>query len=166
MANVNLRYFSVLAVLSSAFTPADAAVSTSSIQVLADVISSCGVTATSLVYFRNVDTLTTSPVTANGQISVLCAAGTRYTVSLDGGQNGTIGDRKLVPASGSGVLHYQLYTDASFGTIFGDGVNGATVAGTGNGGTAVVPVYGRITDRTGIAGPGTYGDRVTISVAF
>jgi spore coat protein U-like protein len=74
-------------------------------------------------------------------------------------------------ASGANTLQYNLYTAATFGTVFGDGTGGtATNAGTGAGvATAnTVTVYGQLLDSASnqAAVPGSYSDTITVTVSY
>ena len=144
---------------------ASAATSTGAIFVFANVTGSCGVQTTGSVNFGNVDTLSSGLIDSAGSISIRCASGTNYVVQMDGGRNGTIANRKMIFNANS--LNYQIYTDLARATVFGDGLGGsATITGTGTGTTTVIPVYGRISDRTGANQPGTYTDSITVSIVF
>ena len=87
-------------------------------------------------------------LTATSNITVNCTKNTGYTIALDPGT--TTGDSftQRLMASGTNVLQYNLYTTATFGTVWGDGTGGtATQAGTGAGmasdGTASTESEGR-----------------------
>lgn len=47
-----------------------------------------------------------------------------YTISIDGGSSGTAASRYMV--SGVNTLSYNLYQDATFTTVWGDGISGGS----------------------------------------
>jgi spore coat protein U-like protein len=121
--------------------------------------SSCAITTTG-VSFGNYDPFSTQPLDSTGSINVHCDATTSFTVSLSPGQ-GTYSTRFML--SGAHTLTYNLYTDATYTTIWGDG-SGATsqVSGTSD---APLAIYGHV--RAGQnAYVGTYGDSIVVSVVF
>lgn len=71
----------------------------------------------------------------------------------------------MAGATGS-TVSYQLYLDAGFATIWGDGTAGTTmVVGTGTGLVQAIPVYARVPSQTTPA-PGPYTDTVTATIQF
>ncbi|HSN72952.1 MAG TPA: spore coat protein U domain-containing protein, partial [Steroidobacteraceae bacterium] len=70
-----------------------------------------------------------------------------------------------------GSLNYNLYTDAGFTTIWGDGTGGTgnqVGSGTGLGNSQAYTVYGQIPDSgTNLnSAEGDYADTVTVSVIY
>jgi spore coat protein U-like protein len=57
---------------------------------------------------------------------------------------------------------YQLYTNGGFSTVWGDGVNGSTLNGSGP--SAVLTVHGRTTSTPLLAG--SYSDAVQVTVTY
>ena len=70
------------------------------------------------------------------------------------------------------TLQYNLYTDNTYKTVFGDTTGGsATVGGAGAGMGTQVPtvVYGQLTDSTynqANGAPGSYSDTITVTVTY
>ena len=94
-------------------------------------------------------------------ISNLLPTAISYTLSLGPG-TGTIADRTL--ASGSNRLHYNLYTDSGYGTVWGlNTVSGTTSALTGN---ASHTVYGRIPANQTTVVPASYSDTILVTITF
>ncbi len=107
-------------------------------------------------------------VSAVGNISFYCDAtgGMAVAVRLSTGGSGTYTTRKMTGPGGA--LNYNLYTDATYSKIWGDGSKGTsqvtqtfTSAGTVN-----VPVYGRIPAGQASATSGYYVDTLTVTYAF
>ena len=124
---------------------AQSATTGTSFTVTATVQASCSVTAATLAFPAY--TPLGGQQVGSTNVAVKCTNGTPFTVLLDKGANGTIGQRLM--ASGANTLQYNLYTTNGYNNIFGDGTAGSkTVPGTGVGlSTAVlVPVYGQLPD--------------------
>lgn len=141
-----------------------AATATGTLGVTINITSGCVVDAgpntldfgsTGAVIGANVDVQTTFNVT--------CDNTTTYTVALNGGVSGSITAREM--RNGANAVSYQLYTNTARTTVFGDGTNGITVAGTGTGLAQAITVYGRVAPQTAPA-TGVYNDTVTITVTY
>jgi spore coat protein U-like protein len=147
---------------------AQSATTTNTLTVNATVLSSCSVAVATLTFPAY--TPLGGAQTASTNLLVKCTNGSPFTVLLDKGANGTIGQRLM--ASGGNTLQYNLYTTNAYNTIFGDGTAGSkTVTGTGVGlSTAVqVPVYGQLPDSATnqLAIPANnYQDTVNITVNY
>lgn len=106
--------------------------------------------------------------TATGSISVLCAKDTYYEISLDVGQGSgaSYGDGRVM-TNGVDTLKYNIYTDASYSTVWGDGTSGSTVlTGTGDGSFQDYVIYGKIPESQTNASRGAYSDLVTATVSY
>jgi spore coat protein U-like protein len=120
--------------------------------------------------------LNASPALANGTVSVTCTwiGGGSTTVnvvsSYSTGNSGSYATRYML--SGVNRLNYNLYYDAAFTQIRGDGTGGsqtggATLTVTRNSRTASASsvVYGRIPAGQN-ALPGSYLDTITMTVTY
>jgi spore coat protein U-like protein len=58
-------------------------------------------------------------LTAAGDIEVRCTLGTAYSIELSAGSSGDFAGREMV--RGTDVLVYNLHTDNTYGTVWGDG---------------------------------------------
>ncbi len=129
--------------------------------------AACSVGNSSLA-FGSFNTLTGSNnVDSTGTITVSCFLQlSAYTIALATGGSGTYSPRRM--ASGGNTLDYNLYTDAGYSQIWGDGTGGSfTVAGSVLIGSRNHTVYGRIplsTQRG--ASVGSYGDSITITITY
>lgn len=132
----------------------------------------CNASATT-VAFGNYDPKASLPNDITGSVSVVCQATisllVAYTVKLSAGSSGNINARKMI-TSGS-QLSYQIYTDPTHTSVWGDG-SGGTVFNSGGYLLAVlVPVttnyiaYGRITALQNVYA-GAYTDTLTILVTY
>lgn len=132
--------------------------------------SHCSVSANNYS-FGNYDPMSSLPtnVTGTNLISVTCNGNgsSTITVDLSTGSSGVyFPSRQMNSAFTTDVVNYNLYTDASLTTVWGDGTGG-----TGN---VVIPyamgvsnftVYGLIPAQQNI-GAGSYADTITVTVTF
>jgi spore coat protein U-like protein len=108
----------------------------------------------------------------NTTVSIACSKGTPFTIALNGG-TGTVAQRVMKDGLPGDSLQYNLYTDNTYSTVFGDGSGTSkTVATTGTGmGTPVVTtVFGLLQDsgfNQANAGPSAgYTDTITVVVTY
>lgn len=117
--------------------------------------------STQSVPFGGYSTLNPAVTDGVGNVHVACTATTSFVVALGPG-GGTIPARML--ASGAYRLNYNLYTNVSRLTLWGNGVNGGvTVSGSGT--SVNLPVYGRIPARQNLRA-GAYSDVVAVTITF
>lgn len=111
-----------------------------------------------------------APVDTTGNIAVSCSGAVgqrvRYSVLLSSGAGGSFFPRKM--RRDSNALGYNLYTDATRTTIWGDGNAGTfTVADayvlTSVSVTRNYPVYGRLFPGQNV-NVGSYADSITVTV--
>jgi spore coat protein U-like protein len=151
---------------------AQAATATSNFTVTATVISSCTI-ATTGITFGNYDPVvanTTTPLDANGSVTVACTAGAATTIGMGQGTNldptSTAGIPVRRMVSGANHVRYDLYQDATRATIWGD--VGTTAAMTYNSvsfAAQTFPIYGRMPAAQDVQ-TGAYTDTVTATIQF
>ncbi|MDE2305209.1 MAG: spore coat protein U domain-containing protein [Gammaproteobacteria bacterium] len=151
---------------------AQAATTSTSFNVTATVQATCVAKANAL----NFGTYTPGggDLKVNTSISVACTKGAIPTVSLDKGANGaTVAARAMKDPVSGNLLAYNLYQDAAFTTLFGDGSNGSSTdklaASTGFNTAQNVTVYGWLQDSAAnqAVAPGTgYTDTVNVTVTY
>jgi spore coat protein U-like protein len=113
------------------------------------------------VNFGSYDVFSTSPDDITGSITVSCSASTSYAIALSAG-SGSYGARTLT--NGPQILDYNLYTDATRTTVWGDGTGGtATVSGTAA--SQTYTVYGSIAAGQNVS-VGSYTDVVVVTLTF
>ncbi|MGH8281630.1 MAG: Csu type fimbrial protein, partial [Gammaproteobacteria bacterium] len=93
----------------------------------------CAISSTT-VSFGNYDPLSSTALTSTGTLTFNCTSGVprrgvSFIITLNPGNSGTYTMRTL--KSGSSALNYNLYTDATDTTVWGDGSAG-TGTFTGN----------------------------------
>lgn len=120
----------------------------------------CGASAIAVV-FGNYDVFSAVHLDSTGRIDVACTPGADYTIALSTG-NGSYGQREML--SGAIVLDYNLYTNASRTTIWGDG-SGVTSNVGGSGVSASHTVYGRVPALQNKPA-GSYADTIVVTVTY
>lgn len=129
----------------------------------------CNVTATP-VNFGAYDPLSTVPADATGTIDVSCRTPAQrpqtVALQLSAGGSGNFGQRTMTSAAGDTLL-YNLYSDPSMSTVFGDGSGGSeTLTNTVfRGAPWSVTIYGRIPAMQKVP-VGTYTDVLTATILW
>lgn len=155
----------VLALVASAVGLAGTATGTFTVQAV--INSACNVSASTL-NFGAYNPASATALTGTSTVSVYCTNGSAYTTALNvGSGGGTFATRTLLNGS-SDTLNFNLYRDAGYSQIWGDGsASTYTVAGTGAGllTANTITVYGQIPvsqDKP----VGTYTSTITVTVSY
>jgi spore coat protein U-like protein len=140
---------------------ADAATATTTFAVSATVQATCLVSATPMSF----GTYTGAVVNTTSTVSVTCTNTTTYNVGLSAGlaTGATVTARQMTGPS-SAVLGYSLFSDSSRSVNWGQ-TGTETVAGTGNGSSQALTVYGQTTAGQYVT-PGSYTDTITATVTY
>jgi spore coat protein U-like protein len=87
-----------------------------------------------------------------------------FTVAMSAG-GGAFTQRLM--SSGTHTLRYQLYTSATFSTVWGDGTGSTSTVAGGNNGltTQTITGYGLIPISQYVT-PGSYSDTITVTVSY
>lgn len=117
--------------------------------------------STSGIAFGGYDPFISQDVDSVATIGVTCDETASYSIALSTG-TGTYEQR--VMASGLHQLLYNLYTDATLSTVWGDGTGHSATVGDSQL-VATYTVYGRIPARQN-AHVGAYGDTIVITLTF
>jgi spore coat protein U-like protein len=129
------------------------------------------VVSASAVAFGIYDPVAASPTTTNGTVTVACltvlsSTLPSFTVALSGGTTSQFNPRQL--SFGGARLNYNLYTTASYATVWGNGT-GATATQSYNASLALsqttFTAYGRLPAGQ-FAPPGGYTDLITVTVTY
>jgi spore coat protein U-like protein len=138
-----------------------------SLTVSASVSKNCTIT-TAPVNFGAYDPVTANaaaPLDGVGTITVTCTKGAGVTLALNPGSNPTGTTRRMVQG-GTNYLIYELYTDPSHSTVWGDiGNNPMTIVPAPNKNPRNFTVYGRV-NQAQDATVGAYTDTVVATVVF
>jgi spore coat protein U-like protein len=145
--------------------PAFAAIDTDTMEVTANVIDNCAVTASPMA-FGQLTTLGSANIDSSATVALACTPNAAYDVSMDLGVNASGSQRRLVNgADASQTIPYAIYTDAARTNAWTSAV-GNTVAGTASGGVVALTAYGRIPASASAVSAGSYADSVTVTVTF
>jgi spore coat protein U-like protein len=117
--------------------------------------------STSGIAFGGYDPFVAQDVDSVASIGVTCDVTTSYSIALSTGA-GTYEQR--VMTSGLHQLLYNLYTDATLSTVWGDGTGHSAMVGDTQL-LATHTVYGRIPARQNPP-VGVYGDTIVITLTF
>ncbi len=131
--------------------------------------AACSINATSM-NFGSYDVFSPAPLDSTSTVTVACDSFTFFiSIAIGTSPNsGLFNPRQMKHLTGPDLLNYNVYTNASRTTIWGDGTGG-----TGFGFIFFVPpnrtrirtVYGRIPPSQDIpAGP--YGDTLTVTITW
>jgi spore coat protein U-like protein len=128
----------------------------------------CTVTATADA-FGTYDPFAKNDNKSNASVKIKCKSYTgTYVMALDAGLYSTGSFARQV-SQGSGLyLSYQLYTDTTRSTVWGDGSSGtATISYSCSGGTCnnTQKAYGVMTAKQ-LVTPGSYSDTITVTVSY
>lgn len=130
----------------------------------------CSISLTSIV-FGSYNPQALSPTDSVGTLSVSCSspdpADSTMSIAFSPGVSGNSNARTM--QSGVHLLYYNLYTDATRTSVWGDGSGGGeTVAANfpaTSGGLVRMHIYGRIPAQQN-AWVGVYHDSVTVTVSY
>jgi spore coat protein U-like protein len=123
---------------------------------------SCTVTTNPLAFFPY-DPSSTAPSYGLGALNFACGMSENVTIALSTGA-GTYAQREMLYLS-TNQLGYNIYTDFSFSTVWGDGTQGTQTVQINTGAEPLVPVFGRVpAQQSAIAG--NYSDTITVTVSF
>ncbi len=144
--------------------------STQALDVTATVPSVCVIdvpgTDTTLAFDLSTLDVAVTDFTSSANFSWRCSLSTVIAISIDTGGSGSFVNRNMAgPGPG---LNYNLYTDATLTTVWGDGTGGSSVVDeTGLGmttvGTSVIEGRVLLADAQ-VAAVGAYSDTVTVTL--
>ncbi len=129
------------------------------------VINRCTINATGLTFGPS--TTLSNTLTAQGSLAVQCTNNDAYQILLSSGVSGQVGARTLKGQNFGATIPYQLYTNSTYATAWGDGTGGtSTYVGTGTGLVVPITIYGRILAQPSTPAPDTYKDSITATIQF
>ena len=135
---------------------------TTTFGVSATVQSTCLISASALAF----GTYTGVVDNATSTVSVTCTNTTTYNVSLNAGTatGATVTTRKMTGPSAA-LLNYSLFSNSGMTANWGNIIGTDTVAGTGNGSSQAITVYGQVPASQYVT-PGSYADTITATVTY
>jgi spore coat protein U-like protein len=110
-------------------------------------------------------TLLSSAVSGQTTLSATCTSQTSYTVALDNGLTGTGPTARIMKSASSATVTYGLYRDSARSLPWGTVASGQSQSGTGSGAAQVYTIYGQVPAQP-TATPGTYTDRIVVTIAY
>lgn len=160
----NLAVLLMLGMLPWAELHAQAQTASTTFRVTAKVQAVCAITASDLAFGTYTSSAGT-PLQGTTILRATCSPGSTYNVGLNEGTSpgATVNQRKMV--SGANVLNYQLYSDASRGTIWGNTPGTDTVTGLGTGLAVDHTVYGAV-PAAQVIPAGDYADTITVRIYY
>jgi spore coat protein U-like protein len=129
--------------------------------VRATPLPTCAITATDLDF--GVAGVLSSAINGQSSLRITCSPGASWSVTMDGGQTGTVASRRMTTTGGD-VVSYNLYRDAGRSLVWGSTTN-AQASGTGTGATQTLPVYGRVPAQS-TPRAGAYSDRIVATINY
>ncbi|MCF6765923.1 spore coat U domain-containing protein [Thiotrichales bacterium 19S3-7] len=127
------------------------------------IVDKACIVSVSDLNFGEYDPNSNIDLTSSGSFIFQCSPGISTSFYLTPIQQGTISDRILT--NGPNQLHYNLYTDSNFSTIFGNTNEGSPLSHTTNGNTQSINYYGKIPANQNVQS-GTYTDMQSVSIDF
>lgn len=131
-------------------------------------VSACTVSATG-VAFGIYDPTSPAATLSSGTVAVSCTVPSGHnpvTIALSTGSSGSFASRTL--SSGTDTLNYNLYLDAAYTQVWGDGTGGSvtdTQYVTHGQPAFNATVYG-VMPAMQSPGAGTFSDTITVTVSF
>jgi spore coat protein U-like protein len=144
--------------------PAIALTTTSPLSVQMTIQAQCVINSVDAINFG-----TSGVINSNhdqtSTLKVQCTNSTAYDIELNKGTTAgaSIAQRKLI--NGSETINYNLYTDPSRTSVWGETPNTDTVGATGNGAEQTYTIFARVSAQT-TPSPNTYTDTVTVTVTY
>ncbi len=135
---------------------------TSTFNVTTTVNANCLI-STNTLDFGN---YTGSQIDASTILGINCTNGTPYTIALNVGTGSGASFANRILTSGSSTMMYNLYTDTTRSTVWGDSTSSTQIINdTGTGTNQNHTVYGRLPG-TQTPTNGTYSDTITVTVSY
>lgn len=134
--------------------------------------ASCTVSATALAFgtyqpLSFVGHLHSGDVSSAATVSVRCEGVSGYSLRLGPSVvENSIYPRYMGHSSGGNPMMFNVFTDATYQTVWGDGAVGGLIVNGPLNGTFVHVVYGRIPARQHTLKAGSYSGSLTITVSY
>ena len=131
-------------------------------------VTACTASVTGVV-FGTYTPLTATALLANGTVNIACSGingNNSVTIDLSPGASGSYTTRTLT--TGALTLNYNLYFDAGYAQVWGNGTGGSVEGAVSirkQAPNATLTIYGAVVAHQDPA-PGNYGDTLTVSVNY
>jgi spore coat protein U-like protein len=138
---------------------------TTTFQVTASIAQECELTSSpsGMAFGSYIGTFDKTAVTS---FEIACTTGTSYAMELYYGLNPDGTQRKMKLDTGSDLLLYNIFQEASHTNIWGMLVDGLAVTATGTGSAQVYNAYGLIPAGQYAPSAGNYSDTITLFVDY
>ncbi len=126
----------------------------------------CNITNISNINFGVYDVRNTLPTDGLGRVTIFCSINMNVTIQLDRGlHSSTYANRYMKHTYFADMLAYNIFTNVSRTTIWGDGSGGSSTVTlrVRRNRPRVVTLYGRVPSLQNVS-VGTYSDIVTVTV--
>lgn len=162
MSNISVRTLARTAPLLAVAlwaVPAWAQEQTGQMTVRAEVVETCELTVAPLDFGTTTATSDVLPTDINSSSSatVQCPDGRAWEITMDAGENGQSGQRRMAGSSGPGTVAYNLSLEPSLAPL------PEVITGTG---FEVVTLYGRVPAGQTVSAAGEYSDQVLLTISF
>lgn len=179
--NTSMRPFRTICVARACTRAAALAFMTCLLPAAAFAAGSCAVSSTGLAFGATYQPitfpgkLTSTDVVSTAGVSVICnaiATGGGYTISLGAGNYGSgnrIATRYLNNnVNGGAPMAFNVYTEASYTTVWGDGSVGSVLVGTIPTGASnqTHTVYGKVPAAQSTLKAGSFSDSLTMTISY
>ena len=128
--------------------------------------AACTISATS-VAFGSYDVFAVAPTDSTGTVTYRCGPSDHHiTITISRGSSPTFTPRTLV--NGPARLQYNLFRDAAFATLWGDGTGGTStyfIVNPPNNQNVVLTVYARVPAEQDVPA-GAYADVVVVTLEY
>lgn len=129
------------------------AADSSTLNVSANVLGNCKITATAPVSFGSLDPAITTDVAASGSVTFWCSKNASYTLALNNGANALVAQKRMKGPGAADFVNYALTPASTAGT------------GLGKSTPIVISVAGLVTAPSfADAATGAYTDAVTVNI--
>jgi spore coat protein U-like protein len=133
-----------------------------------NVNAACNINSVSAISFGDYNVFSLVDNKSTGSFTVTgCSSGARtFKTTLSRGSANTFTVRTML--FGGESLNYNLYTDATYSSIWGSGSSGTSSVSTTNSGSGTsspIVIYGKIPAGQD-ASAGTYSDVITMTITF
>lgn len=133
------------------------------------VAGSAKINSTCTVSVLPIDFGTIKSNSQNQQSTILtstCTKGTTFSIALSSGNSSDFSNRYMNLSDNSDQLKYNIYFDAFYNNIIGDGNNNTvTINDTGTGSDQNYTLFGKIPTGQYVS-PGNYSDLITATLSY
>lgn len=127
----------------------------------------CSVSTTSIV-FGVYDVFAPAPLGSTGSVTITCDKNAPVTISMSASAvSGMFVPRQMKLTTGADLMAYNIYTDATYAVVLGDGTAGTqTMSASAKKNTPLsLTIFGSIPPLQNLSA-GTYADTLTVTIVW